>query len=113
MTCVACHDPHGGATRLRADELRTGTCVACHPEKEGPYVFEHEGDRVRGCASCHRPHGSPNARLLTHSRSEDLCASCHPVPACFHIQAPNSIWRKCLNCHTAIHGSNWSHELLR
>jgi len=75
MTCLECHEPHGGATQLRNEEVRTGTCVACHPEKEGPFVFEHEGDRIRGCLSCHRPHGSPNARLLTHSRSEDLLSS--------------------------------------
>ncbi len=108
-----CHDPHGGGKGLRDEELRQETCVGCHSEKGGPFVFDHEGERLRGCLSCHRPHGSPNPRLLTHSRSEDLCGSCHPTPGCNHLYEPGSIWRNCLSCHTAIHGSNWSHELFR
>ena len=113
ISCVDCHDPHGGGKGLRDEELRQETCVGCHSEKGGPFVFDHEGERLRGCLSCHRPHGSPNPRLLTHSRSEDLCGSCHPTPACNHLHDPGSIWRDCLSCHTAVHGSNWSHELFR
>ncbi|HET6203744.1 MAG TPA: cytochrome c3 family protein [Planctomycetota bacterium] len=113
ISCVDCHDPHAGAERIGEEELRREDCVKCHAEEGGPFLFEHEGDRLRGCLSCHRPHGSPNPRLLTHSRSEDLCASCHPTPACNHLHDPGSIWRNCLRCHTAIHGSNWSHELFR
>jgi len=111
--CTTCHPAHGLAPRESRVVLRRDACVECHREYAGPYAFDHEGDRTRQCLSCHEPHGSPNRRLLTHSETRMLCLSCHIQLEQTHIQNAGSIYRECLNCHTEVHGSNWSRELLR
>ena len=113
VECTSCHPPHGLPPRELRRHVREEACVACHLEKRGPFVTPHEADKVMACLSCHEPHGSPNRRLLTHPDSRTLCFSCHEIIDEVHIQDPGSVFRDCLNCHTEIHGSNWSGELFR
>ena len=113
IACTSCHSPHGLPPREERRRAREEACVGCHTEKRGPFVFPHEGDDTQGCLSCHEPHGSPNRRMLTHASSSDLCFSCHELLEKLHTQEPGSIFRQCLNCHTEIHGSNWSAEFYR
>lgn len=104
LKCSDCHTPHG--TRERASLRKTSiiakdeTCFKCHPEKRGPWVYEHLSQKVEGCSACHVPHGSPNRFLLIRRDAKDLCAECHG-----RRHFPNS---SCINCHTQIHGSNFS-----
>jgi predicted CXXCH cytochrome family protein len=120
MSCVQCHDPHGGdifkphggLAMARQDE----SCSPCHREQTRPFVFEHEALR-EGCTACHDPHGSINEKMLTES-DPNLCLRCHA-----QVQSPGSsgailignvdhtgflqvgtCWTA--GCHSAIHGSN-------
>jgi DmsE family decaheme c-type cytochrome len=111
--CTSCHPPHGLPVRELRHKVREDACVGCHVELRGPFVTPHEGDKIQACLSCHEPHGSPNPRLLTHADTYSLCFSCHEVIDELHVQEPGSLFRQCLNCHTEIHGSNWSELLFR
>ncbi len=109
LKCSDCHSPHG--TRERASLRKTSinakyeTCFKCHPEKRGPWVYEHLTQKVEGCMSCHEPHGSMNRFLLIRRDAKDLCAECHG-----RRHFPN---QSCINCHTQIHGSNFSSRFLQ
>jgi DmsE family decaheme c-type cytochrome len=109
LKCSDCHSPHG--TRERASLRRTSinakyeTCFKCHPEKKGPWVYEHLSQKVEGCMVCHEPHGTPNRFLLIRRDVKDLCAECHG-----RRHFPN---QSCINCHTQIHGSNFSSRFLQ
>ena len=120
MSCVSCHDPHGGDIFKPRGGLamarQNESCEQCHQEQTRPFVFEHEAMR-EGCTVCHNPHGSINRKLLVES-DPNLCLRCHAQaqsPA-----QPNQIFIGNVDhsgflpmgtcwtagCHTAIHGSN-------
>ena len=109
MVCSDCHNPHGSFTEalLRKDSINE-TCYTCHAEKRGPFLFEHLPVR-ENCDNCHDPHGSINKASLKLSQPR-LCFECHGAGG--HsglIGGPGTsttMGRQCLNCHTAIHGSN-------
>jgi len=109
LKCSDCHTPHG--TRNRAGLRKTNTvakyevCFNCHPEKRGPWVYEHLTQKAEGCSSCHGVHGSPNPYLLTYRSARELCSQCHGIP---HFATVS-----CVNCHTQIHGSNFSSRFLQ
>jgi len=111
MNCSDCHTPHG--TRARASLRKWSkftlgdddACFKCHPDKRGPWVFEHQAVKVEGCSICHVPHGSPNRFLLTRRDIRTLCIECHGQP---HFPG-----NSCVNCHTQIHGSNFSSRFLQ
>jgi DmsE family decaheme c-type cytochrome len=126
MTCLDCHNPHGGPVTLMQENSGRELCFTCHPEKEGPFIYEHAPVN-EDCMLCHSPHGSVADNLLIQTEPT-LCLNCHamhfhatvegwdgdfPVP-----QAPDRAgtstpdgWKrgmltKCSQCHTEIHGSN-------
>ena len=109
LKCSDCHTPHG--SRNRANLRKTNTtvkyeiCFNCHPEKRGPWVYEHLTQKVEGCSVCHTVHGSPNPYLLTFRSVREVCSQCHGVP---HFPTVS-----CINCHTQIHGSNFSSRFLQ
>ena len=119
LECVSCHDPHEPATRTLLGGTKQGACLECHTDKGGPFVFEHPASRVEGCTSCHSPHGSPNRHMLSFQNTGDLCYSCHAGVPQFHLGfspvAPPRFGSdtQCTNCHSAIHGSNFSPAFLR
>jgi DmsE family decaheme c-type cytochrome len=123
MTCLDCHNPHdrkGQTVALtRVGEL---PCLNCHAEKRGPFVFDHVTGSAGDCLSCHQSHGSTNPKMLTWARVDQLCLSCHSQtgaantlgsqPPSFHdLRSPR--YRNCTTCHTAVHGSNLSPQLLK
>ena len=117
MTCSECHNPHGsGAAALLVKPTVNQTCYICHAEKRGPFLWEHAPVQ-ENCGICHTPHGSVQASLLR-QRPPYLCQDCHDSST--HNSQPFSganlpggpvpgrqvVQRACLNCHSAIHGSN-------
>ncbi len=127
MNCVQCHDPHGPDAMKPAGGLALGrldeSCAQCHREQTKPVVFAHEALR-EGCTACHDPHGSANAKMLTQP-DLNLCLRCHAqvqgpgvpsgqmvIGAVNHslLVSRGSCWTS--GCHTAVHGSNFSHHLL-
>jgi DmsE family decaheme c-type cytochrome len=106
LKCTDCHTPHGTRTRASLRKwnkfsMNDDACFKCHPEKRGPWVFEHMPVKVEGCSSCHKSHGSANRFLLIRPDVRTLCFECHGQR---HFAAISS----CINCHTQIHGSNFS-----
>jgi len=144
MVCADCHNVHGAAgPRLLKKNTVTETCYTCHAEKRGPFLWEHQ-PATEDCTTCHTPHGSNIAPLLQ-SRAPALCDECHngqhnsvvPYGPGAAVGRPGAGYlpgvvedgpqsdaafgdrsaagRGCLNCHSAIHGSNspsgqWLHR---
>lgn len=108
LECSSCHNPHSSTPALLRTATISETCVSCHTEKRGPYVWEHAPVR-ESCTNCHDPHGSTNRNMLTRKDSF-LCLQCHSYGG--HINLPrynrtsNPYGTGCVNCHTAVHGSN-------
>ncbi|MBW2148573.1 MAG: hypothetical protein JRI22_16280 [Deltaproteobacteria bacterium] len=115
VQCSSCHDIHGEKLTRRLWSSGQETCFQCHPEVRGPFVWEHEAV-LEGCENCHFPHGSPRRKLLTQD-GRNLCLKCHvtsgfPQIGTFNHRAALSATARCVDCHTRIHGSNFSRALL-
>ncbi len=115
--CADCHNPHGSQTAkmIRAASVNE-QCYTCHAEKRGPFLWEHAPVR-ESCMNCHTPHGSNHIKLQKTS-VPFLCQQCHSntrhpgtlydgTTLADQARASNRIFnRACLDCHSAIHGSN-------
>jgi DmsE family decaheme c-type cytochrome len=109
MTCVDCHNPHGGPYphQLRAATVNE-VCYRCHAQKRGPFLWIHV-PVVMNCLNCHDPHGSVNLHMLVINLPM-LCQRCHI--GTHHPSSPHKpgqiyvINQQCTNCHSQIHGSN-------
>jgi predicted CXXCH cytochrome family protein len=66
---------------------------------------------VEGCVACHTPHGSVNRHMLHFQSTADLCFSCHVDIPGFHARFNRTT--NCVNCHSAIHGSQMNPFFLR
>ena len=118
MSCVQCHDPHGGDIFKPAGGLamarQNESCAQCHRDQTRPFVFEHAAMR-EGCIVCHNPHGSINQKMLVQS-DPNLCMRCHAqvqtTSKQIYIGNVNHTTRLQIGtcwasgCHTAVHGSN-------
>ena len=132
--CHSVHGSPSAAPGMLKEFTLNETCYNCHADKRGPMLFEHQPVR-ENCDNCHTPHGSPQARLLT-DREPYICTSCHSLDghststtnpssgmtgtflggnnlATSPIVSANGLGpnqylqtRGCMNCHSAIHGSN-------
>ena len=122
MACVDCHNPHGElpSRQLRRVSANEVLCLKCHGDKRGPFPFEHAPTRLGKCTSCHQPHGSMNPRMLVRHEQRFLCLECHTsslqtigvTPPAFHdLRSPR--FQNCTICHSKIHGSFASKDLLR
>jgi len=117
MSCTDCHNMHGhnlhdaGGMKLLSQNEK---CFKCHKEVRGPFVFEHDAMRD-GCRTCHNPHGSINDKLLVAGQTI-TCLRCHwesrfnsptaAIGAHNHSSHPVAAGQDCLDCHSAVHGSN-------
>jgi len=102
MTCVDCHDPHGGSAGNGLNAASgNDLCFQCHAEYQGPFSYQHP-PVTEDCQKCHSPHGSPNQNLLIVSQPA-LCLQCHSA---HHNGASLPLVDRCTNCHNAIHGSD-------
>lgn len=102
MSCVDCHDPHGGSagSNLKLANVND-LCFSCHAEFQGPFSYQHAPVN-EGCLKCHSAHGSPNQNLLVVSQPA-LCLQCHSA---HHNGSSLPLVDRCTNCHNAIHGSD-------
>ncbi len=122
ITCADCHNPHGDLPPhdLRRAAANEVICLKCHGDKRGPFPFEHAPVRLTSCSTCHEPHGSANPRMLTRHDQSLLCLECHTTtlgfagvtPPAFH-DLRSARFRNCTICHSKIHGSYISRDLLR
>jgi DmsE family decaheme c-type cytochrome len=115
LECSSCHNPHGTTNikLLKVGNWINESCVSCHAEKRGPFLYEHAAGR-ESCVSCHDPHGSSNERMLV-AKPPMLCQRCHigsRHPSTIYdatqlaSRSNRLIGRACVNCHSAIHGTN-------
>jgi DmsE family decaheme c-type cytochrome len=119
VLCADCHNPHGTTTaHLLVKNSVNETCFTCHAGLRGPFLWEHP-PATDDCSHCHTPHGSIHAPLLK-ARPPWLCQSCHAgsvhttpalsgrglPPASGGNASQQLLLRACLNCHSAVHGSN-------
>jgi len=117
MSCSDCHSMHGRDVRATGGRMLVGEnerCFKCHKEMKGPFVFKHDAIRD-GCRSCHNPHGSINDKLLI-AGQRITCLRCHwessfnspTANIGSHAHSSHSIaaGQDCIDCHTAVHGSN-------
>jgi len=116
VACSDCHNPHGSfGPKLLKKASVNDTCFQCHQEKRGPFLWEH-APVVDSCMNCHNPHGSTQPRLLK-VRNPYLCQQCHLAnyhPSTLYdgsnlplVQGGSRLlFKGCLNCHFAVHGSN-------
>ena len=117
IRCWDCHNPHGEDAVTSTDEAAaTAVCTKCHAAQQGPFVWRHLA-LDDGCAACHVPHGSVNPDLLAEAGTA-LCLKCHFETSFPQVGAVNHRFKldrhaRCLDCHTAAHGSNVSETLLR
>lgn len=102
MSCVDCHDPHGGSAGNNLKASNTNQlCFQCHAEYQGPFSFQHPPVN-ESCVKCHSPHGSPNQNMLVVSQPA-LCLQCHSA---HHNGASLPLVDRCTNCHNSIHGTD-------
>ena len=128
MSCVDCHNPHGSVYRnMQTVNANEPGCFKCHGDKRGPFTYEHPPMKLEGCTACHEPHGSANPRMLTRPQVMYVCLECHAnlpgpvapangtlgvVPPAFHdTRQPR--FQNCTLCHSKVHGSYVSPELLK
>ena len=113
MACTDCHNVHGeDGTGLMVKANLREKCTSCHADKRGPFLWEH-APAAEDCTLCHDPHGSNQPALLK-KRPPQLCQQCHdpaghPSTSLDGTKLPNSALlgvKGCLNCHSAVHGSN-------
>ncbi len=112
MACSDCHNVHGeGGTGLLVKAISREKCTSCHAEKRGPLLWEH-APVAEDCTLCHDPHGSNHPALLK-KRVPQLCQQCHspsghPSTRLDGSKIPSAYLqvKSCLNCHSAVHGSN-------
>jgi DmsE family decaheme c-type cytochrome len=114
MACSDCHNVHGeDGTGLMVKATLREKCTSCHADKRGPFLWEH-APVAEDCTLCHDPHGSNQPALLK-KRPPQLCQECHDPAGHPSVSydgaalAGGSIFlqvKGCLNCHSAIHGSN-------
>lgn len=113
MACTECHNVHGeNGSGLMVKATAREMCVKCHAEKRGPMLWEH-APVAEDCMLCHDPHGANQPALLK-KRPPQLCQECHspsghPSASYDGSKLPFSAFlgaKGCLNCHSAVHGSN-------
>lgn len=116
LGCLDCHSV-GAQNMPHQVEGLAVDCASCHQDYSGPYLYEHDAawsfaTEGNGCISCHDPHGSVNDRLLRQP-ANDLCSQCHGTPPA-HRTAHNGLATgyDCIECHSAVHGSNTHRSLL-
>ena len=86
LTCVGCHDSHGGGLRHRGGDT---LCIRCH-ENHAKRAHTHHDPREEGarCLNCHMPRVLNG--LLAHQRDHRIA---NPLPASPHV--PDA----CTACH--------------
>lgn len=112
VTCLDCHQVHGGSAPASLHGEQTELCLSCHIVQRGEFAkpFAHPVDGgVITCADCHLQDENQMAPL-TMQGSSAVCLQCHgefqgPFPYDHQAAVDYSVEEGgCLNCHDP-HGS--------
>ncbi len=112
LSCINCHNVHGGNEKLWREETQQQVCTQCHRQIRAQLMRPshhpiREGKLV--CTDCHNPHGTTSERLLSATTINDKCYECHAEKRGPFVWDHPPVRENCLNCHEA-HGAN--HEPL-
>lgn len=124
--CEDCHGP-GGAHQETMDkkeiinpgkiagERQIALCGRCHFKPEGfSRKLWEDGTHAQSgiyCLNCHAPHQSNQAKLLTKSRVNSVCYSCHTDQKKSFEKGPHGLnGLRCPDCHSP-HGSTQANLL--
>lgn len=102
MSCTSCHNPHNAKEKMLVKENVNQLCQKCHNNQAGPFSYDH-APVTENCLTCHKAHGSQNRGMLE-TRVPLLCFRCHGNTQASHEQSL-AARQRCLDCHTAVHGS--------
>lgn len=112
LSCVNCHNVHGGHDKLLREPSQPQLCTTCHQQIRAQLLRPshhpiREGKLV--CTDCHNPHGTATERLISATTINDKCYECHAEKRGPFVFEHPPVRENCLNCHQP-HGS--SHEPL-
>lgn len=112
VTCLDCHQVHGGTGPAGLHREQIELCLSCHLEQRGEFArpFSHPvGGGAVTCADCHLQDDDAMAPLTMQGGSA-VCLECHgefqgPFPYDHQAAVDYSVEEGgCLNCHDP-HGS--------
>jgi DmsE family decaheme c-type cytochrome len=119
VTCIGCHNFHGGNRALLVEDTEVETCLNCHREQRSALRKRsthplHDASHADGvdkmsCTSCHGPHGTIGEKLISANTINEKCYECHEEKKAPVLWEHSVVKENCLACHNP-HGSN--HEMM-
>ncbi len=109
VSCIGCHDIHGGKEDALLIAPQPALCFTCHTDVKPSFSmpFHHKvNEGLVQCVDCHDPHGTfGNNNLKSTADQNAICTKCHAEARGPFVYEHASVKAEgCLACHTP-HGS--------
>ena len=107
VTCIDCHNVHGGPDLILGPRKTVQKCLSCHEEERAEFLLpsHHPVLETRViCTDCHQQHGTSNERLLRGETVKETCTKCHAEKEGPFIYEHAENTEDCRTCHRP-HGS--------